>query len=234
MNATALLKYEDVSKRYADRFDAVKGMNFSIARGETIVLIGPSGCGKTTTLRMTNRLEEPTSGRILLNGVDTSEMDPTVLRRGMGYVIQGIGLFPHMSVWENIATVPKLKGVHRGDLDGIVERSMALMELDKKQYAGKYPHELSGGQQQRVGVARALAGNPEIILMDEPFGALDPLVRETLQGELLLIKERMSTTILFVTHDIHEAISLFQIMDFRPMFISCRLLCLDIVFNINQ
>ena len=103
MNATALLKYEDVSKRYADRFDAVKGMNFSIARGETIVLIGPSGCGKTTTLRMTNRLEEPTSGRILLNGVDTSEMDPTVLRRGMGYVIQGIGLFPHMSVWENIA-----------------------------------------------------------------------------------------------------------------------------------
>ena len=191
MNATALLKYEDVSKRYADRFDAVKGMNFSIARGETIVLIGPSGCGKTTTLRMTNRLEEPTSGRILLNGVDTSEMDPTVLRRGMGYVIQGIGLFPHMSVWENIATVPKLKGVHRGDLDGIVERSMALMELDKKQYAGKYPHELSGGQQQRVGVARALAGNPEIILMDEPFGALDPLVRETLQGELLLIKERI-------------------------------------------
>lgn len=208
MNATALLKYEDVSKRYADRFEAVKGMNFSIARGETIVLIGPSGCGKTTTLRMTNRLEEPTSGRILLNGVDTSEMDPTVLRRGMGYVIQGIGLFPHMSVWENIATVPKLKGVRRGDLDGIVERSMALMELDKKQYARKYPHELSGGQQQRVGVARALAGNPEIILMDEPFGALDPLVRETLQGELLRIKERMSTTILFVTHDIHEAIKL--------------------------
>lgn len=206
--ANVLLEYKNVGKCYAGQLEAVKNFSLKIAAGETVVFIGPSGCGKTTTLRMTNRLVEPTSGQITLAGVDTSTIDPTQLRRSMGYVIQGIGLFPHMTIWENIATVPRLKGIKGKELNGVVESCLELMELSHDEYAHKYPHELSGGQQQRVGVARALAGNPDLILMDEPFGALDPLVRETLQNELIRIKEQLSATIIFVTHDIHEAIKM--------------------------
>lgn len=203
-----LLEYRGLTKKYAGKQEAVKNFNLSIEHGETVVFIGPSGCGKTTTLRMTNRLIEPTSGQILLSGVDTATIDPPHLRRSMGYVIQGIGLFPHMTIWENIATVPRLKGIKGEELTGVVESCLELMELPYGEYAHKYPRELSGGQQQRVGVARALAGNPDLILMDEPFGALDPLVRETLQDELMRIKEQLSATIVFVTHDIHEAIKM--------------------------
>ncbi|MDL2263223.1 ATP-binding cassette domain-containing protein [Synergistaceae bacterium OttesenSCG-928-I11] len=203
-----LLEYRDVAKTFELGKDVVSDFNLRIGHGETVVFIGPSGCGKTTTLRMTNRLEELSSGNILFGGVDTATIDPTKLRRSMGYVIQGIGLFPHMTIWENIATVPRLKGANRDELENIVDSCLELMELDYKEYAHKYPHELSGGQQQRVGVARALAGNPEVILMDEPFGALDPIVRESLQDELIRIKDQLSATIIFVTHDIHEAIKM--------------------------
>ena len=203
-----LLEYRGVSKAFEQGREVVSSFDLRIAHGETVVFIGPSGCGKTTTLRMTNRLEELSEGSILLGGVDTATIDPTKLRRSMGYVIQGIGLFPHMTIWENIATVPRLKGSNRDELETIVGSCLELMELDYGEYAHKYPHELSGGQQQRVGVARALAGNPEVILMDEPFGALDPLVRESLQDELIRIKEQLSATIIFVTHDIHEAIKM--------------------------
>lgn len=203
-----LLEYDGISKIFQDDKAVVSNFDLRIEHGETVVFIGPSGCGKTTTLRMTNRLEEPSGGTIRFNGVDTATVDPTKLRRSMGYVIQGIGLFPHMTIWENIATVPRLKGSDKDEIENIVDSCLELMELDYMEYAHKYPHELSGGQQQRVGVARALAGNPEVILMDEPFGALDPLVRESLQDELIRIKDQLSATIIFVTHDIHEAIKM--------------------------
>lgn len=207
-HAKILLEYRNVTKTFEQGRNVVSDFNLRIGHGETVVFIGPSGCGKTTTLRMTNRLEELSGGNIFLDGVDTATIDPTKLRRSMGYVIQGIGLFPHMTIWENIATVPRLKGMNRDELENIVGSCLELMELDCGAYARKYPHELSGGQQQRVGVARALAGNPSVILMDEPFGALDPLVRESLQDELIRIKNQLSATIIFVTHDIHEAIKM--------------------------
>lgn len=207
-NRDVHIRLEKLKKDYPNGTVAVDGLDLDIYRGETLVLIGPSGCGKTTTLRMMNRLIEPSGGSILFDGEDTLAMDPVSLRLRMGYVIQGIGLFPHMSIFDNVAVVPRLKGVRGKELDSRVERSLEMVGLPRKAYGIKKPGELSGGQKQRIGVARALAGDPELILMDEPFGALDPITREVLQDELLKLKRELKKTIIFVTHDIHEAMKM--------------------------
>jgi len=191
----AFLSLRGVAKRYADGTSAVSGVDLDIHRGEILVLIGPSGCGKTTTLRMINRLVEPTEGTITIDGEDTSLLDPVVLRRRIGYVIQGIGLFPHLRVRENVSVVPRLKGVPRAEIPEKVRQTLELVGLPLDEYGERWPADLSGGQKQRVGVARALAGNPEIILMDEPFGALDPITRIGLQDELLSLQERLRKTV---------------------------------------
>ena len=180
----------------------------TIPAGSICVFVGPSGCGKTTSLKMVNRLIEPTSGRILIDGRDILAEDPIELRRRIGYVIQQVGLFPHQTIGENVSTVPKLLG---WDAKRRIERSdelLALVGLDPARYRDRYPSQLSGGERQRVGVARALAVDPPVMLMDEPFGAVDPIVRERLQDELLRLQEQLARTILFVTHDIDEAIRL--------------------------
>jgi len=187
---------------------AVDGISFELAEGEALALIGPSGCGKSTTLRMINRLVEPSAGRVLIDGVDTAGMPSATLRLRMGYAIQGIGLFPHRTVAQNIATVPRLLGWPRARIAARIEELLDLFGLPPAVFARKYPHELSGGQQQRVGVARAMAGKPAVLLMDEPFGALDPITRTRLQDEFLAIRRRMGTTVLLVTHDMDEAFKL--------------------------
>jgi osmoprotectant transport system ATP-binding protein len=200
---------QSVTKRYPGSPNpAVEDFSLTIPAGQIVVFVGPSGCGKTTTMRMINRLVRPTGGRILIGGEDTAGMKPDDLRRHIGYVVQQAGLLPHLTVRQNIETVPRLLGWKRGR---IAERSTELFELvglDEAEFAGRYPRELSGGQQQRVGVARALAADPPILLMDEPFGALDPITRDRLQSELLKIQRRVRKTIVFVTHDIDEAIKL--------------------------
>jgi osmoprotectant transport system ATP-binding protein len=206
--ADPMISLRDVSKRFANSGEpAVGDLSMDIPRGETVVLVGPSGCGKTTTMRMINRLVEPTSGTILVEGVDVLKQDPVELRRGMGYVIQSIGLLPHRTVEDNITTVPKLLG---WDDSRQQERSRELIEiLDlDPELLKRYPGELSGGQRQRVGVARALAADPPVMLMDEPFAAVDPIVRARLQEQFLGIQERLRKTIVFVTHDIDEAIKM--------------------------
>ena len=204
-----MIKFENVTKAYEGALrPAVDGLTLEISDGETVVLIGPSGCGKSTTLRMINRLIEPDSGRVLEDGHDVAELQPEQLRRHMGYAIQGVGLFPHWSVAENIAVVPKLLG---WDSARIAERTRELLELvglPSATYAEKFPDELSGGEAQRVGVARALAADPPVLLMDEPFGAVDPLTRERLQTEFRAIQARLKKTVVFVTHDIDEAVLL--------------------------
>lgn len=202
------IELENIWKTFDGGSTAVKDLSLTVYRGETLVLIGPSGCGKTTTLRLVNRLAEPTSGRILFDGENTLDMCPDLLRQRMGYVIQGIGLFPHMTVEENVAVVPRLRKMKREAVREAVARCLQLVGLPVQAWGKRWPRELSGGQRQRVGVARALAGDPEVILMDEPFGALDPLTREILQDELLTLKERLGKTIVFVTHDIHEAMKM--------------------------
>ncbi len=187
---------------------AVNDLSLTVPAGKICVLVGPSGCGKTTSLKMVNRLIEPTSGRILLDGVDAATRDVTELRRGIGYVIQQAGLFPHQTIEENVATVPRLLGWPKARLHERSEELLALVGLDPAAYAGRYPAQLSGGERQRVGVARALAADPPLMLMDEPFGAVDPIVRERLQNEFLRLQEQLAKTILFVTHDIDEAIKL--------------------------
>jgi osmoprotectant transport system ATP-binding protein len=184
----------------------VDAVDLEVAEGETCVLIGPSGCGKTTTLRMINRLIEPSAGRILLAGEDVTRIDPMRLRRGIGYVIQSVGLFPHLSVAENVATVPKLLGWPRPRIKARVEEMLDLIGLDPQQFGTRRPASLSGGQRQRVGVARALAADPPVLLMDEPFGAVDPVARERLQGEILAILRRLRKTVVLVTHDLEEAL----------------------------
>jgi osmoprotectant transport system ATP-binding protein len=186
---------------------AVRDVSLRVEQGQTLVLLGSSGCGKTTTLKMLNRLIEPTSGRIEIDGRDITHVDRIELRRSIGYVFQGIGLFPHLSVAQNVQIVPRLLGWPRRKRR---DRSRELLEMVDlpADYADRKPEELSGGQQQRVGVARALAADPDILLMDEPFGALDAVTRDTLQDELLQLKERLNKTIVFVTHDIFEAIRL--------------------------
>ena len=201
-----MIRLIGVSKHFGTT-PAVRDLSLEIGEGEFVCLVGPSGCGKTTTLRMINRLVEPTSGRIEVGGRDVASVPAHELRRGIGYVIQHVGLFAHRTVAENIATVPRLLGWERGR---IVERTTELLGLLglEADLADRYPAELSGGQQQRVGVARALAADPPVLLMDEPFGAVDPLVRDRLQDELLRLQSRLQKTIVFVTHDIDEAIKL--------------------------
>jgi osmoprotectant transport system ATP-binding protein len=203
-----MISLRNVSKRFPGSKDAaVKELSLDIRAGETVVLVGPSGCGKTTTMRMINRLIEPTSGEILVDGRDVMRQDPVKLRRGMGYVIQSIGLLPHRTVGQNIATVPKLLGWEDGRIDARIRELMETFHLDPE-LRDRYPAELSGGQRQRVGVARALAVDPPVMLMDEPFAAVDPIVRERLQDQFLDIQERLRKTIVFVTHDIDEAIKM--------------------------
>lgn len=202
-----MIEFDSVTKRYPDGTVAVDELSLHAESGEITVLVGPSGCGKTTSLRMVNRMVEPTSGRILINGTDHAATDPATLRRGIGYVIQQAGLFPHRTVLDNIATVPHLLGWKRQKAR---QRAMELLDrvgLDRS-LAKRYPAQLSGGQQQRVGVARALAADPPVMLMDEPFSAVDPVVRESLQDEFLRLQQELDKTILFVTHDIDEAIKL--------------------------
>jgi osmoprotectant transport system ATP-binding protein len=184
---------ERVSKVYDGSY-AVRDLSLEIARGELVVLIGPSGCGKTTTLKMINRLIEPTSGRIYINGRDISTINPTKLRREIGYVIQQIGLFPHLTVAQNVGLVPYLRGVPRPQREERVDALLRLVGFEPELYRSRYPRELSGGEQQRVGVLRALAADPDLILMDEPFGALDPITREQLQDELKRLQTRPSSS----------------------------------------
>lgn len=202
-----MIGFEQVGKRYDDGAVAVDELDLTIAAGELTVLVGPSGCGKTTTLRMINRLETASSGRITIDGRPIRDLDAIELRRGIGYVMQHSGLFPHRTVYDNIATVPRLLGWKK---QAVRERVYTLIDTVglSAAMAKRYPHQLSGGQQQRVGVARALAADPPILLMDEPFAAVDPIVRRRLQDELLDLQARLQKTIVFVTHDIDEAIRL--------------------------
>ncbi|MGP3923977.1 ABC transporter ATP-binding protein [Streptomyces sp. 8N616] len=203
-----MIRFDHVTKRYADGTTAVDDLSFEVAEGELVTLVGPSGCGKTTTMKMVNRLIEPTSGRIFLEGEDISAIDPVELRRRIGYVIQQVGLFPHKTVLDNTATVPHLLGWHRRKARDRAAELLDLVGLDPSVYGGRYPDQLSGGQRQRVGVARALAADPPVLLMDEPFGAVDPVVRERLQSEFLRLQSQVRKTVLFVTHDIEEAVRL--------------------------
>ncbi|WP_329463764.1 ABC transporter ATP-binding protein [Streptomyces sp. NBC_01431] len=203
-----MIRFEHVTKRYDDGTTAVDDLSFEVAEGELVTLVGPSGCGKTTTMKMVNRLIEPTSGRIFLDGEDISTVDPVQLRRRIGYVIQQVGLFPHKTVLENTATVPHLLGVKKAKARERAAELLDLVGLDPKTYGSRYPEQLSGGQRQRVGVARALAADPPVLLMDEPFGAVDPVVRERLQNEFLRLQSQVRKTVLFVTHDIEEAVRL--------------------------
>ncbi|MEV6261533.1 betaine/proline/choline family ABC transporter ATP-binding protein [Streptomyces sp. NPDC051784] len=203
-----MIRFEHVTKRYADGTTAVDDLSFEVAEGELVTLVGPSGCGKTTTMKMVNRLTEPTEGRIFLDGEDISAIDPVRLRRRIGYVIQQVGLFPHKTVLENTATVPHLLGWGREKGRRRAAELLDLVGLDPLVHGDRYPEQLSGGQRQRVGVARALAADPPVLLMDEPFGAVDPVVRERLQNEFLKLQEQVRKTVLFVTHDIEEAVRL--------------------------
>ncbi|MFF8610306.1 ABC transporter ATP-binding protein [Streptomyces sp. NPDC015346] len=203
-----MIRFEHVTKRYADGTTAVDDLSFEVAEGELVTLVGPSGCGKTTTMKMVNRLVEPTEGRVFLGGEDISTVDPVRLRRRIGYVIQQVGLFPHRTVLDNTATVPHLLGASRTEARARAAELLELVGLDPKTYGGRYPEQLSGGQRQRVGVARALAADPPVLLMDEPFGAVDPVVREHLQNEFLRLQSRVRKTVLLVTHDLEEAVRL--------------------------
>ncbi|WP_049997494.1 ABC transporter ATP-binding protein [Halococcus sediminicola] len=203
-----MIQFDNVHKQYSDGTQAVNGLDFEVEEGTTTVLVGPSGCGKTTTMQLVNRLEEPTEGTVYYDGTDVQDLSATELRRQIGYVIQDIGLFDHMTIAENVATVPELKGWDEERTDERVDELLELMGLPPEEYRDSYPTELSGGQQQRVGVARALAAGPDVMLMDEPFGALDPITRENLQDEFLDIQEEIETTIIFVTHDINEALKM--------------------------
>ncbi|MFO8059828.1 MAG: betaine/proline/choline family ABC transporter ATP-binding protein [Bacillota bacterium] len=205
---TKVITFENVSKVFDGEHVAVEDLTLEVEEGELVVLIGPSGCGKTTTLQMVNRLIEPTGGTIRVNGRDTSTFSPVELRRSMGYVIQEIGLFPHMTVSDNISVVPDLKGWKPAKKRERARELMDLVGMDPDIYSERYPRQLSGGQQQRIGVLRALAVDPDILLMDEPFGALDPLTRDQLQEELVALQERVKKTVLFVTHDMDEALKL--------------------------
>jgi osmoprotectant transport system ATP-binding protein len=205
---TPMIQLEGLTKRFPGQRDpAVEDLWLEIPEGEIVVLVGPSGCGKTT-MRMINRLIEPTSGRIVLQGEDVTAVDDDRLRRRIGYVIQQIGLFPHMTVGANIATVPRLLGWDRGRVAARVDELLELLGLEPGAYRHRYPKELSGGQRQRVGVARAMAADPPVILMDEPFSAIDPITRDRLQNEFLRLQQQIRKTIVFVTHDIDEAVKL--------------------------
>lgn len=202
-----MIRIEGLTKRYGAS-TVVDQVHMHVPRGSVTVIVGTSGSGKSTLLRMVNRLIEPTAGRVLIDGQDTRGEPPARLRRRIGYVIQGNGLFPHRTVEQNVATVPHLLGWDAARIERRVRELLEVFQLDPALYAGKYPHQLSGGQQQRVGVARALAAEPVVLLMDEPFGALDPIIRSKAQDDLLAIQRRFGTTVLLVTHDMDEAFRL--------------------------
>ncbi|MXQ63371.1 ATP-binding cassette domain-containing protein [Actinomadura rayongensis] len=202
-----MITFAGVTKRYADGTVAVDHLDLEIPAGKITVLVGPSGCGKTTTLRMINRMVEATEGTVTVDGRNVRDVDPPTLRRGIGYVIQQAGLFPHRTILDNIATVPFLLGRDKKQARAEARALMDRVGLDPA-FAGRYPAQLSGGQQQRVGVARALAADPPILLMDEPFSAVDPIVRASLQDEFLRLQSELEKTIVFVTHDIDEAVKL--------------------------
>jgi osmoprotectant transport system ATP-binding protein len=205
---TKMITLDDVTKRFGDSAEeAVRGLSMEIEEGEIVVLVGPSGCGKTTTMKMINRLIEPTSGHIAVAGSDVMEQDAVQLRRTIGYVIQSVGLMPHRTIAQNIAIVPKLLGWKPERIGSRVRELLDIFDLSDG-LLGRYPSELSGGQRQRVGVARALAADPPVMLMDEPFGAVDPIVRSRLQDQFLEIQQQLQKTIVFVTHDIDEAIKM--------------------------
>jgi osmoprotectant transport system ATP-binding protein len=209
MSSEAKIHLDRVGKTYAGtKVPAVEELTLDVYPGEILVLVGPSGCGKSTTLRLINRMIEPSTGRILLDGEDVTKGNPDKLRRRIGYVIQQIGLFPHQTIAQNIATVPKMLGWDKSKTTERVEELMTTVGLDPEQYRHRYPKELSGGQAQRVGVARALGADPDIMLMDEPFGAIDPITRDRLQNEFLRLQGELHKTIVFVTHDIDEAIKM--------------------------
>lgn len=204
-----LIELKQVTKKYPGvQEPAVNELSLSVEPGEILVLVGPSGCGKSTTLRLINRMIEPTSGRIIYEGEDVTTSDPNHLRRRMGYVIQQVGLFPHRTIADNIATVPKLLGWSRKRVRDRVDELLELVSMDPAIYRDRYPAELSGGQAQRVGVARALGADPDVLLMDEPFGAIDPITRDRLQNEFLRLQAELKKTIVFVTHDIDEAVKM--------------------------
>ncbi len=203
-----MIRLSGVGKTYGDGTVAVHELDLEIATGELVVLVGPSGCGKSTTLKMINRLIEPTTGTIEIAGKDVTTSDPVELRRGIGYVIQQVGLFPHQSIETNVMTVPLLYGESKATARERAHTLMELVGLDPATYADRYPHQLSGGQQQRVGVARALAADPPVLLMDEPFGAVDPVVRVRLQDEFLKLQQELDKTVVMVTHDIDEAVKM--------------------------
>ncbi len=203
-----MISLERLTKVYANGTTAVDELSLDVEAGDICMLLGPSGCGKTTVLKMINRLIEPTGGRILVNGDDVGQTDPVELRRRIGYVIQQVGLFPHMTVGDNVATVPRLLGWQRTRIADRVADLLHLVGLDPSRHADRYPHQLSGGQQQRVGVARALGADPPVLLMDEPFGAIDPITRARLQEEFQRLQSDLHKTVVFVTHDVDEAILL--------------------------
>jgi osmoprotectant transport system ATP-binding protein len=208
-DAPPRIALEGVGKSFdGGRTWAVRGVDLAVARGELVVLLGTSGCGKTTTLKTINRLVEPSAGRVLVDGRDVAGLDPVALRRGIGYVFQEIGLFPHVSVAENVAIVPRLFGWERARIRERTRELFALVGLDLDVHGERRPSELSGGQAQRVGVARALAAEPDVLLMDEPFGALDPLTRDDLQREFAELRRRLGLTVVLVTHDVSEALLL--------------------------
>jgi len=208
VDATAdpMIRLDSVSKRYPDGTVAVAELTLDVPPGEVVMFVGPSGCGKTTTLKMINRLIEPSTGAIVLDGEDVTRVDPVALRRRLGYVIQQVGLFPHRTIAENVGTVPGLLGWDRRRIASRVEELLDLVGLDPGVFARRYPHQLSGGQRQRVGVARALAADPVVLLMDEPFSAIDPIARDRLQAEFLRLQAEVRKTVVFVTHDIEEAV----------------------------
>lgn len=204
-----MIRLENLTKRFpGQKHNAVDNLTLDIYEGEIVVLVGPSGCGKTTTMKMINRIVEPTSGRIILDGEDVTTTDPDALRRRIGYVIQQVGLFPHLTIGENIATVPKLLGWDSKRVTARVDELLEMVNLAPESYRDRYPKQLSGGQKQRVGVARALGADPDVMLMDEPFGAIDPITRDRLQNEFLRLQSEVRKTIVFVTHDIDEAIKM--------------------------
>ena len=206
--SSTAVEFADVSFRVSEDRELLSDVNLSVHRGETLMLLGRSGSGKTTCLKMINRLYTPTAGEVCVDGVPVAQWDVIKLRRGIGYAIQDVGLFPHYSVRENVALVPKLERWEPGKIDARVEEVLALVGLPAKEFAGRYPHQLSGGQRQRVGLARALAAEPPILLMDEPFGALDPITRAEIQMEFKKLQQELGKTIVFVTHDVGEALLL--------------------------
>ncbi len=207
-----MIKLENLTKQFSQKqgqtFKAVDNVNLNVPEGEMCVLLGPSGCGKTTTLKMINRLITPSSGKILINGQDTSDMDTVTLRRNIGYVIQQIGLFPNMTIEENITVVPRMLGWDKARCKTRAEELMDMVAMDPHKFLNRYPREMSGGQQQRIGVIRALAADPPVLLMDEPFGAVDPINREVIQNQFLEMQRKLKKTVMLVSHDIDEALKL--------------------------